>query len=315
MPVDTQHLGSVHGGVLLSLMEEAGDLHCTRYCNQLRSYDKAGQLIHPVAVLGHVEKTVFMHAIKLGDLMQIETEVVFTSLRSVRAFVNVYALNFKGRRLACQSVFWYVPMDSKDHTNILSVPALHHTDPKLYENGCQMYKKFREQRAKTDEQSLTMTTTELIGYSDYVVQPVHCGQHSYCKGGHMMKWIDECAGRDAVIHCRQPVVTASIENMRFYSPVHIGGFVSVVSKPVFASKRTIDMYSVAYLQRFDAGNTETVVYQKVADGILTFAAFNKDKSADDVTLTEVFPETAEEKRLYEERQRIYLERKSKTAKQ
>jgi hypothetical protein len=32
-PADTQFLGIVHGGVMLTLMEEAGELHTTRYCS------------------------------------------------------------------------------------------------------------------------------------------------------------------------------------------------------------------------------------------------------------------------------------------
>jgi acyl-CoA hydrolase len=33
MPADTQFLGIVHGGVMMTLMEEAGELHTTRFCS------------------------------------------------------------------------------------------------------------------------------------------------------------------------------------------------------------------------------------------------------------------------------------------
>ena len=70
--------------------------------------------------------------------------------------------------------------------------------------------------------TLLLFSTELIGDSDYVIQPVHCGYNSICKGGPVMRWIDESAGVAVMRHCRTPCVTASIDSMRFYSNVPAG---------------------------------------------------------------------------------------------
>ena len=58
-----------------------------------------------------------------------------------------------------------------------------------------------------------------------------------------------------------------------------GGFLTVLSKPVFASNQTVDLYSVAYQQEFDSiQSDESIVYEKVADAFVTFVAF-KEKSS------------------------------------
>ena len=37
MPTDIQMLGALHGGVILGLIEEAGDIISTKYCNLQRT--------------------------------------------------------------------------------------------------------------------------------------------------------------------------------------------------------------------------------------------------------------------------------------
>lgn len=50
-----------------------------------------------------------------------------------------------------------------------------------------------------------------------------------------------------------------------------------MSRPVFASSRTVDIYSIAYQQKFDTASSGSFVYEKVADAFFTFAAYQKSK--------------------------------------
>jgi acyl-CoA hydrolase len=52
--------------------------------------------------------------------------------------------------------------------------------------------------------------------------PVHANNHGTAFGGTVMAWIDLAAGMSAMRHGRRPVVTASIDQLAFRSPVRIG---------------------------------------------------------------------------------------------
>jgi acyl-CoA hydrolase len=55
-----------------------------------------------------------------------------------------------------------------------------------------------------------------------LVMPSHANSHGTAFGGTVMAWIDLAAGMSAMRHARMPVVTASIDQLAFRSPVRIG---------------------------------------------------------------------------------------------
>lgn len=59
----------------------------------IRVQDDVGQTKSPIAALAYVEKTDFIRPVKLGDFLQIETQIVYTSTRSIRVLVSVYGSN------------------------------------------------------------------------------------------------------------------------------------------------------------------------------------------------------------------------------
>jgi len=55
-----------------------------------------------------------------------------------------------------------------------------------------------------------------------LVMPTHANVHGTAFGGTVMAWTDLAAGMAAMRHGRLPVVTASIDQLAFRSPVRIG---------------------------------------------------------------------------------------------
>jgi acyl-CoA hydrolase len=56
-------------------------------------------------------------------------------------------------------------------------------------------------------------------------------------GGRVMEWIDVCGAISAQRHCRQVVVTASMDDLHFHAPVKVGWTVTLHSR-VIATFRT-----------------------------------------------------------------------------
>ncbi len=55
-----------------------------------------------------------------------------------------------------------------------------------------------------------------------LLMPGHANSHGTAFGGTIMQWTDQCAGMAAMRHGRLPVVTVSVDQFTFLSPVRIG---------------------------------------------------------------------------------------------
>ncbi len=139
-----------------------------------------------------------------------------------------------------------------------------------------------------------------------IVLPSHTNPLGTAFGGQVMAWIDICAGIAAQRHARQVVVTASMDDLHFRSPIHKGEFV-VLKAQVNRSFHT----SMEVGVRVEAENPLTGERRHCSSAYLTFVAL--DESGHRVHIPPLTPETDEEKRRYEEaaeRRRYRLERKN-----
>ena len=140
--------------------------------------------------------------------------------------------------------------------------------------------------------------------------PSDCTQSGYCRGGVLLKLMDECAGVAAFRHARQAgVVTASFEAVDFVSPAKNGDVVRLVGQVAFASARSLDVRVRVYVDR---GTQNAALEEKlVASSHIIFVAF--DQHGDVATVPPVKPTTDAERALYVEAKDSYDERKRKRA--
>jgi len=139
-----------------------------------------------------------------------------------------------------------------------------------------------------------------------IVLPSHTNPLGTAFGGQVMAWIDICAGIAAQRHARQIVVTASMDDLHFRAPIYQGEFV-VLKAQVNRSFHT----SMEVGVRVEAENPLTGERRHCSSAYLTFVAL--DAQGNRVPIPPLVPETADEKRRYEEaaeRRRYRLERKN-----
>ncbi len=111
-------------------------------------------------------------------------------------------------------------------------------------------------------------------------------------GGRLMYWMDIAAALAAMKHCGSPVVTASVDNISFESPIKLGNVVHIEAKVsrVFNSSMEIHMKVWG----------EDVIQQyryKSNEAYYTFVAL--DPNGKPRSVQPVHPETDEEKKLFE----------------
>ena len=112
-------------------------------------------------------------------------------------------------------------------------------------------------------------------------------------GGKVMHLVDIAAALAAVRHSRCAVVTASVDHMNFLHPIHIGELIVLRS-----SVNRVFRTSMEVGVRVEVENLVTGQIRHTSSAYLTFVAL--DKSGQRIALPCVIPETAEEKRRYEE---------------
>jgi acyl-CoA hydrolase len=111
-------------------------------------------------------------------------------------------------------------------------------------------------------------------------------------GGRLMYWMDIAAALAAIKHCNAPVVTASVDNISFHSPIKLGNVVHIEAKVSRAFKTSMEVHLNIW--------GEDILHQaryKSNEAFFTFVALNKRGTPTDVT--EVIPETEDEIRLFE----------------
>lgn len=129
-------------------------------------------------------------------------------------------------------------------------------------------------------------------------------------GGHVMHLVDLCGAIAGMRHARSVVVTASIDQMTFLHPVHVGELVMLKSQVNRVFRTSMEVGVKVWVEDLQTGKM-----RHTSSAYLTFVALNK--AGNRVVLPQVIPETDEDQRRYEEaaeRRAYRLASKDKTRK-
>ncbi|MGE5644825.1 MAG: acyl-CoA thioesterase [Acidobacteriota bacterium] len=129
-------------------------------------------------------------------------------------------------------------------------------------------------------------------------------------GGRVMHLVDMAGALAAMRHARCAVVTASVDHMNFLHPVHIGQLITLKSSVNRVFRTSMEVGVKVFVEDLVTGER-----RHTSSAYVTFVAIDADGKR--VPIPPVIPETAEERRRYEEagQRRIYrLELKKRSRK-
>jgi acyl-CoA hydrolase len=130
------------------------------------------------------------------------------------------------------------------------------------------------------------------GYSELAL-PNDANGFGNLLGGKIMHLVDLAGAIVAMKHCRNPVVTASVDHMDFIHPVKMGQLVRLRASVNRAFRTSMELGVKVWVEDLLTGEE-----RHVSSAYLTFVAI--DASGARVPVPPVIPETEEEKRRYEE---------------
>ena len=141
-----------------------------------------------------------------------------------------------------------------------------------------------DQKAKTAKES-SITMTELV-------LPNDTNTFGNLMGGRLMYWMDIAAALAAMKHCGAPVVTASVDNISFESPIKLGNVVHIEAKVSRAFNSSMEVHMSVW--------GEDVIQQykyKSNEAYYTFVALDPHGKARPVN--QLIPESEGEKKLFD----------------
>jgi len=126
-----------------------------------------------------------------------------------------------------------------------------------------------------------------------IILPSHANGLGTIFGGQVAAWIDICAGVAAMRHARNVSVTASMDDLHFLAPAHVGE-VLILHGHVNRAFGT----SMEVGVRVESENPLTGQRRHTATAYLTFVSV--DQEGNPVPVPPLLPETEEEQRRYQQ---------------
>lgn len=139
-------------------------------------------------------------------------------------------------------------------------------------------------KPKTAKESIA-TLTELVLPNDTNVL-------GNLMGGRLLQWMDVASAIAAKRHCNRVVVTASVNNVSFNRPIHLGDVVTLQAKVSRSFHTSMEVFIDVWLEDRITGEK-----LKCNEAIYTFVAV--DQMGNPISIPELIPETEEEKRRYD----------------
>lgn len=110
-------------------------------------------------------------------------------------------------------------------------------------------------------------------------------------GGRLMHWMDIAAAISSQKHCNGPVVTASVDNVSFASPIKLGNLLTIEAKLTRSFNTSMEVYLRVW------GEDLSAQHKYLSnEAYMTFVAL--DENGRPRKVPELIPETEKEKEMY-----------------
>lgn len=133
---------------------------------------------------------------------------------------------------------------------------------------------------------------ESLAISTEIVLPNDTNTLGNLMGGRLLHWMDITAAISAHRHCRKVVVTASVNNVSFNSPIRLADIVTLEAKVSRAFTTSMEVCIDVWVE-----DNTTGVKKKCNEAIYTFVAV--DQLGNPIHVPVLIPETDQEKERFE----------------
>ncbi|UTR12715.1 acyl-CoA thioesterase [Evansella sp. LMS18] len=125
LPPDTNHLGTIFGGVILSYIDEIAAITAMKHSQE-------------VVVTASIDTVNFLSSAKVGDILYLEGVVISTGRTSMEVYVKVETQSLKSRKktVTTTAILTMVAVDEKGRpTPVSGVEPETEEEKKLFQNA------------------------------------------------------------------------------------------------------------------------------------------------------------------------------------
>ena len=213
--------GLIHGGRMMEWIVEAGTL-------------AAARLARGMVALGAMDDIDFLHPVRVGEIAILRAQVEYVGRSSLEVGVRVWAENVvTGQRsvtLNSHLVFVSVGEDERPRPVRDRIVPADTAEARLVEEARQRREvrlaRFAQHRDRPQGETRAPATTNPAAASTFhfesvrPVLPEDVLFGSMMSAGKLLRQLDEAGGILSMRYCRGLVMTACVDAMDFYSPIH-----------------------------------------------------------------------------------------------
>jgi acyl-CoA hydrolase len=282
--------GTLHGGRLMDWIMLAGSINSSR-------------VARGITVLGSTDSIDFLNPVKVGEIVTLESAVEYIGSSSMEVRVTVSSENPETRekRFTTYSHMAFIAVDKDGNPRAIeekiepaddSEKAVYAEAKKRRELRNPKFEQRNEQAKNTiDETEITRMRLE----TTKVVLPEDSFYGNFMSVGKLMLDIDETAAILAMRFVKGVLVTGSLDELFFYSPIRVGDIIIFKAGITYVGTSSLEVGIKVLSENILSGEQK-----HTCTAFLTFVHVGEDGAPQRVP--EFRPETPEEKRLWKKAQ-------------
>ena len=287
-PEHANNLGTLHGGYLMDWIMLIGTITSSRFSKT-------------TTLLGATDSIDFINPVKVGDIVMLDSWIEYVGSSSMEIVVRVYSENIESgeKKFITLShlAFISVGEDGKPIEIAKKIIPQSKNEEVIFQNA----RKRRERRLpeieKRKEKVLhSVDETEITRFNlntTRSVLPEDAFYGNYMSVGKLLKYIDESASILAKRYARGVLLTGSLDNLFFYTPIKVGEVVTLNAGITYVGTTSVEVAI-----KVESEDLETGVLNHTCTAFLTFVHIDKDGKP--VSVPKFKPETPYEIREWKE---------------
>lgn len=280
--------GNLHGGRLMDWIMLIGSITSSRVAKG-------------TTVLGATDSIDFLNPVHIGEIVVMDSWVEYVGGKSLEVIVRVYAENVETgkKKFITLSHLGFVAIDKNANPRNINFKLI--PSDKREEEIIENARKRKERRIpeiekrkekvinvvdETEKTRLNLKTTRLVF-------PEDAFYGNFMSVGKLLKYIDESAAILAKRFTKGVLVTGSLDNLFFYSPIRVGEVIEFKAGITYVGKSSLETAIKVESQDLETGD-----FSHTCTAFLTYVNINKDGKT--VPVPEFHPETPYEIREWKE---------------
>lgn len=265
-PEHANNLGTLHGGRLMDWVMLTGTITASRFSKS-------------TTLLGATDSIDFINSIKIGDVVMLDSWIEYVGSSSLEVVVRVYSENIESgeKKFITLSNLAFVAIEDSGKPKKIGKRITSKTGKeemliqKAEERKRRRLPEIQKRREKILNALDETETTRFNLRTTRPVMPEDAFFHgSYMSVGKLLKYIDESANILAMRYARGVLVTGSLDNLFFYSPIKVGEVVILNAGITYVGSTSIEIAIKINSENMTTGET-----RHVCTAFLTFVHIDK----------------------------------------